>query len=226
MAAFGLGRCSEWNEPTRARREPSGDSCEREAMREVDPMSKTKVRALFIPLAVLVVGCASPIDPATSQCASPPSSKDEQGPAAVLAVANGHHIIDGTWLNGRTASVATIDLSVGDKLADSTTGCGGTLRLDATATVKTRDGLIDARGTVLKFDQPYVAHLDVPLPDLSEAFAHPDASLGSLPAAWPLQRFTAPTLVLTITADGLRADVVVDEERVVGRWTTDVFQIP
>jgi hypothetical protein len=170
----------------------------------------------------------------SSSCGTPPVSTMDAGAAAVLAVAQGRHLVDGTWGNG-SGTVATIDVTVGEQLATSTTGCGGALQVGAIVTVKTRDGLIDAHGTTLTIDYLRRASLEIPLPDLPV----PAGVLGSYsdPKYFLVRQNISstdhPTLVVSFSvgqkgfsADAARAVVVVGGESVVGAWSSAPLEVP
>ena len=143
----------------------------------------------------------------------------------MLAAAQGHHNLDGTWLNQRQPAVLGVDVEVGAPLPGSGTGCGATLLLEATVTVRTRDAVISGQAQVLRFDDYWSAWVEVPIANLADAYARPDPMFRTIPdgpnAYLPQQRpgAPAPTLVLVISATGLRANLFVDG-RVVGTWSS------
>ena len=185
-------------------------------------------------LTVLCVaaGCGADGSIIIDPCGTPPESASDPPAASVLAIVTGHHDLDGTWLNSGAAAVLSIDMDVGSPLPGSTTGCGGSLLLGATVNVKTRDGVLSGLGTVVRFDTPWRATVEIPRPALPDAYAHPDPALPPLRGVTvgdhPVERVssTAPTLVLTITTDGLLAELIVDQQRLVGQWSSDAVGAP
>lgn len=146
-------------------------------------VSVLRVGGLVVAAAGFGCGSTHPTDAtgSPSQCASPPVSPSDPDAATLLAALPGHHDVDGRWLNGSAAAVLTIDaMDFGERLPGSGTGCGASLLLAATVSVKTRDDVVDAKSSVLRFDVPWSATIEVPLPALPEAYAHPDASLPPL----------------------------------------------
>jgi len=178
------------------------------------------------------VGCHSGPDTIVDYCRKPPASASDQHAARVLAGAVGHHDLDGTWLGGSQAAVLEIDMDVGARLPSSGTECGDALMLAASVNVRTRDGVVSGQGTVIQFYDGDSATAEIPLPGLADAYAHPDPALPPLTSAdenqsgIALASTPAPTLVLTMTEDSSTANVVVDQRRVVGRWSSNVSEIP
>ena len=182
----------------------------------------------------LGVGCGTEAaGPASSSCQSPPTSASDTQVLRVLDSARGHHDLEGTWLNGLQASVLSVDFdsAAGPPLPQSTTGCGGTLFIQATLRVKTRDGVLDGGATVLRLKEPNGGTLRIPLPDLEDSYARPDpgqvfSSPGMTIAPLASPEDATPTLVVMLTNGNLAADLVVDRTRVVGRWDRNVFGVP
>jgi hypothetical protein len=188
----------------------------------------------------LGVGCGteaapdpSPTGPTTSTCGSPPTSASDTQVLRLLDSARGHHDLEGTWLNGLQASVLSVDFdsAAGPPLPESTAGCGGNLFIEAMLHVKTRDGVLDGRATVLRFKAPYAGTLSIPLPDLDGSYARPGPSqafsssgMTVTPLASPED--ARPTLVMMLTDGNLTADLIVDRTRVVGRWDTGLVGVP
>jgi hypothetical protein len=187
-------------------------------------------------IAGAVVGCSggggSSRPPIVDPCQQPPASTADPQAALVLAAAQGHHNVDGTWLNGRQPAVLGVDVEVGaTPLPGSGTGCGSALLLEATVTVRTRDAVIEGQAQVLRFDDYWSAWVEVPLADLADAYARPAPKFGSIPDGpnvyLPQQRPSAPapTLVLVFSASSLRANLFVDG-RVVGTWSALPAEVP
>jgi hypothetical protein len=151
----------------------------------------------------------------------------------LLDFAHGHHDLEGTWLKGLQASVLSVDFdsAAGAPRSESTTGCFGSLFIEATLHVKTRDGVLDGHATVLRFNAPYRGTLQIPLPDLDDSYARPDPSqelslFGVTFTPLVSSEDATPTLMVVLADGRLTADLVVDRTRVVGRWDTDKFQLP
>ncbi len=110
-------------------------------------------------------------------------------------------------------------------------GCGGTLSIEATLHVKTRDGVLDGRATILRFKDPNAGTLQIPLPDLDDSYARPDPSevfslYGMTVTPLASSEDATPTLVVMLTDGNLTADLVVDRTRVVGRWDRNIVGVP
>jgi hypothetical protein len=194
--------------------------------------SKTR-SGLVLGSFALLLGCGGETPQGIgSQCAVAPTSLSDPAVVKAMSDLRGHHALDGVWLNGSAASVAEIDVTFGDVRPESTPGnpCGGKLLVDATATVKTRDGLVNASGSVFTFDHQGAPRIAVPLPELPEAFAHPDERFGR----WNQQDYlypqttpapTTPVLYVVDTTNGLRADIV-SNGKVVATWSSYVLDLP
>lgn len=186
----------------------------------------------------LTLGCGtkvntSPIGSVIDSCQAPPASASDTQVLRLLDFARGHHDLEGTWLSDLQASVLSVDFEpgVGPPLPGSGTECGASLFVEATVHVKSRDGVVDGRPTLLRFEAPYAGILQVTLPDIDDAHARPDPSRVFPSYDWPLTPVAPvddanPTLVVTLTDGRLAADLVTDRTRVVGRWDTDTFLVP
>jgi hypothetical protein len=160
----------------------------------------------------------------------PPTSVNDPNVAAILAAAQGRHSMEGTWRNGRQATVLTVDL-VGGEMVGGGTMPGDPLLVGVTAHVTTRDGLIQTQETLLRFWEPTSASFSIPVDGLPDAYLHPtdDASLGSLgfgsePAGAPTGM--PPTLNVTIRRDGSDANLVGDDPRILALWSTAAETLP
>jgi hypothetical protein len=178
-------------------------------------------------------GSTTPTGATDSTCQSPPTSASDTQVLRVLDSARGHHDLEGTWLNGLQASVLSVDFdsAAGPPLPESTTGCGGTLLIAATLHVKTRDGVLDGRATVLRLKSPNGGTLHITLPDLDASYARPDpsqvfSSFGTNLTPIASSEDATPTLIVMLTDGNLTADLIVDRTRLVGRWNRNTFGVP
>lgn len=184
------------------------------------------VVALFLP-----VGCSRQPDVIIDYCARPPASVSEPRVAAILAAAQGRHVMEGTWRNGRQETVLTLDFAGGEQLPSGTM-CGDALRVAVTAHAQTRDGLIHADGTLLRFeDQIGAGTLAIPVDDLPDAYLHPseDPSLGSLGfASEPMEvpMATPSTLFVALSRDLIDVLLVDNHNLTLARWSSEGETIP
>jgi hypothetical protein len=175
------------------------------------------------------VGCSSKPPTIIDVCGQPPQSIADPQVAAVLSAARGRHYLEGTWLNGRQGVVMTVDVDTGSALAGSGTGCGEALVVGATVAVETRDGVVQGQATAIRFYSPSSALAEIPLPDLDPAYARPDPALAPLLSSWQPVRQTSdavPTLMLAFAEGGTTGEMIVDQERLVGDWSSDSALVP
>jgi hypothetical protein len=155
----------------------------------------------------------------------------------LLTAVEGHHIIDGTWLGQRLWSSLSIDLTVGRALKAEGI-CGEPPLVEVTARVRTRDGVVDAQGSVLQVE-PQLATLEVAIDGLPDAYLHGDPVMSPGEPSWTSR--TEPTLVVAFRQglrpcdspaplpercrDGLDAALFV-AGRMVGKWSSEIERIP